>query len=478
MAVGDNGILSRAKNAKEETDLSKEKEILELSISSAYTEESLYRELTLESLKNSLDSNFGNNETTLTENPDKTFTIKIKKSGNEYQLTKTGKKINVNKVKDKSPAELAGSGTEVEPYLIESIEDLIFFSYQVREGIENYEGKYIELTTDLNFASSNSYVNPNSNYSQYGYDGNIKNSIDKNGFIPIGELSSSGTDSQKVFKGTFDGKYHNVINLNIGQNLQLSKNENGNIGFFSSNLGIIKNLKLILNCDVSIQCEEWASVGIVSAVNQGTIQNCSVNGLITYTADSKGINLGGLVGDNYGGIIENCFSNMKLTLNVINAKWLRVGGICGTLDKITTVKNCYNTGNITVSIDNGELLQNYIGGVIGTVYSDAIIENIYNLGKISEITSLDKGLILDSCIAYYMPDKNYKNKAYSLNDLVSTENPSSIIKNNFTLKTKNELQGSAGVTLLNQDNDNPIWIEDTIEINNGYPIFKWQTENN
>ena len=232
MVVGENGVLNRAQDAKQKTDLAKEKENIQFSIASGYSPESLYREISLSYLQESLDSHFGKNEATAKENPDGTFTVKVKATGNEYQLTKTGQEINVNKVKDKEPAVLSGTGSKEDPFLIESIEDLIFFSYQVREGINNYEGKFVELATDLNFASSNSYVNPNcEDYSEYGYTGKIKEQIDKNGFIPIGS-SSLGND--KYFKGIFDGNYHSIYNINLDSS-SLDRNEGGSIGLFTFN---------------------------------------------------------------------------------------------------------------------------------------------------------------------------------------------------------------------------------------------------
>ena len=47
--------------------------------------------------------------------------------------------------KDETPWELAGSGTEEDPYLIESIEDLVAFSNSVNEG-NRYSSKYVKLT--------------------------------------------------------------------------------------------------------------------------------------------------------------------------------------------------------------------------------------------------------------------------------------------------------------------------------------------
>lgn len=47
--------------------------------------------------------------------------------------------------KDETPWELAGSGTKEDPYLIESIEDLVSFSNDVNEG-NSYSNKYVKLT--------------------------------------------------------------------------------------------------------------------------------------------------------------------------------------------------------------------------------------------------------------------------------------------------------------------------------------------
>ena len=71
----------------------------------------------------------------------------------------------VEKVEDETPWELAGSGTEAEPYLIESIEDLVAFSNSVNEG-NHYEDKYVKLTRTLEFNSSLSYDNPNTKVSE------------------------------------------------------------------------------------------------------------------------------------------------------------------------------------------------------------------------------------------------------------------------------------------------------------------------
>ena len=198
MVVGDNGVLTNAQKAKTTTDLAKEKEGVELAIASSYTEESNYSKIGLENLRNSISKEFGE-EAKVEKNPDGTYTIKVMKSGNEYQITEKGTSLDVPVVKDEKPGELAGSGTEDSPYLIESIEDLVAFSHKVGNG-ESYENQYVKLATDLNFASSNSYVDPDCNGEQYGYDGKLKDAIDKEGFIPIGSTTREGNEYKNIFR--------------------------------------------------------------------------------------------------------------------------------------------------------------------------------------------------------------------------------------------------------------------------------------
>ena len=65
----------------------------------------------------------------------------------KYDLAKTEDIINesqtnivVEQVNDANPGTLEGVGTEENPYIINSIEDLVYFAYDVRNG-NNYDGK-------------------------------------------------------------------------------------------------------------------------------------------------------------------------------------------------------------------------------------------------------------------------------------------------------------------------------------------------
>ena len=463
LVVGENGILNRATDANKKTNLETEKEYLELATVAAYTEESGYRSFTLESLSDSLDNQFGKDETTATENPDGSFTVKIKKSKNEYQLTSTGAIINVNKVKDETPAFLAGEGTEGSPYLIESIEDLVFFSYQVREGIENYEGKYVELTADLNFASSDSYVNPNSALdSKYGYEGSIKDAIDKNGFIPIGSFELHEEEENR-FKGIFDGKYHKISNVNINSHIE-NNDDNLGIGFFSINSGTIKNLKLNEKSTINFNFEKYSGIGILAGINTefGSIINCIIDGNIGGSITSNtGMNFGGIAGAS-SGLIKGCVNNVNLELDLNSNTSTRIGGICGSQDnEMAVVKNCYNCGTIKFNKIGFSCIA---GGICGVAQGKN--SNSYSIGKIIDVSNIKN--TLGECVG----TNNIGENVYGLENTITTNSLSSI--NHKGVKSSNELKGSAGVTLLNNNNDESVWVEDENNINNGYPVLNWQ----
>ncbi len=79
---------------------------------------------------------------------------------------------------------LRGEGTREEPYLIESVEELVYFRDSVNAG-NDYEGCYILQTKNLDLEQISNWE-------------------------PIGVF-----DSENYFYGTYDGGGHWVSNLNI-----------------------------------------------------------------------------------------------------------------------------------------------------------------------------------------------------------------------------------------------------------------------
>ena len=139
----------------------------------------------------------------------------------DYEEMINGNYIEIEQVTDENPGVLEGNGTDTDPYIINSIEDLVYFANQVKSGI-TYSNQYVELGLSLDFNSEKSYGSNEKRYllneekMQYEETTNGGKSLKELlmnglGWMPIGDTK----DSNKSFKGTFDGKENVIKNLYI-----------------------------------------------------------------------------------------------------------------------------------------------------------------------------------------------------------------------------------------------------------------------
>ena len=318
---GDNGILTRASEAKEKTEQADKDEKIEL----ARTEDLI----------------------------------------NEY-VNGTG----VEQVTDENPGVLETEATDI--YIINSIEDLVFFAYDVKNG-NTYEGQTVKLGLNLDFNSTKSYVDPlRTDYGEYGYNGELKTLLTSGeGFLSIGDESSE-------FAGTFNGLNHILANVNIEK--QNVKN-NEYIGLFKQVSGQIMNLNLNVNINTSVE-QNIIFVGGIAGFNCGTIVNCKVSGNIKIksTGTNTDIRAGGIVGQSNNKKFEKCLNQINIEID--DGFNVSVGGVLGYGDISNEVNSCTNTGNITVRKTQGSIK---IGGVLGfqTVQNRMNFENSYNTGNIN-----------------------------------------------------------------------------------------------
>ena len=287
---------------------------------------------------------------------------------------------------------------------------------------------------------------------------------------------------QNVFVGTFDGKYHNIVNLKINGEFEEGEIEekSHSVGFFTFNYGTIKNLTIIINTTLTLHNEKHffnsgilvGVSGILNNPRRGIIENCEISGNMTINVSKYAFNLGGVCGA-LNGTMRNCSNNANILLNAdLNSS--RIGGVCGIVEAGSQMYNCYNKGNLTFNFIN----KGGAGGITGNVSSGSTLVNSYNIGKLIDNTKTSLGNVyLDECIGGKSGTSTIKN-IFGRGNLLTTSNENSIISSNFTPKSESELKGTAGVTLLNTDNDDPVWVEDTNNINGGYPILNWQADNN
>ena len=304
--TGDNGILTRANDAKEQTEIGTEKEQVQLAYIDANMQTKGER-ITEGQLQSALDNLVGENQTKAIDDND-SFWVKFQESGRYYRIDDFGNVTDSIEIKeDKTPGILPGTGTEEDPYVIMSIEDLVVFSNMTNgTGIKlnedgtaeeiteanKFENKYVILDTTLNFKSKLSYID----YTRTDF-GDINN----NGTVEelMQELTSgTGFTPINTFGGYFNGNNNEIQNIYI--------NRDASAGLFIGN-GIKK------------------------------IENIGITGNITSTQG----NACGIC--SYATIVENCWNKANVTGEGYGDL---AGASAGVCNYSPTIKNCYNTGKV------------------------------------------------------------------------------------------------------------------------------------
>ncbi len=270
---------------------------------------------------------------------------------------------------------------------------------------ENYSGKTVELTADIDLAPANGAL-----VSMYIDTGNnLPPSIaGKNSWIEIGQSTTN-----KVFSGIFDGNDYTISNIYINTNAAslglfgniedaIVKNVNitqSNIDVEHTRNTVLNNVgaivgyaidSQILNCTNSGTIEGSGIVGSIDADNGNSlIDNCHNYGLLYVTEDMNQAKIGGIAGSAYQNennqdismIIQNC-SNSGTISNQADGPsnngnmppQALAGGIVGQAITLK-IYNCYNTGSIMASTE-----RSYVGGIVGSLVAsrDLTLNNCYN----------------------------------------------------------------------------------------------------
>ena len=296
---GDSGIIKKSKEAKEQTEISEEKEVLDRATVQAMGNNKK-GDLIESELQEQLDKIASGGKTEVTDTGDE-FEVLFKESNRCYTLDKEG---NILEQQTIEKIEYAGDitkngqydGSAEKPYQISCIEDLVALSNMTNgKGIIYTNGKievlsakkpmtnkYIELTRSLNFKSNYSYADSSRiDFGDLNTNGTvepIKEELTKTdegciGFTPIGSNST-------IYY--FDGKNNTIKNIYI----HVLKSEKSEYVALFRGAGDVKNLRLtgtIIN-------EGWEAAGIACYANK--IENC-----INY-ADITGVNhVGGITSD-------------------------------------------------------------------------------------------------------------------------------------------------------------------------------------
>ena len=161
------------------------------------------------------------------------------------------------------------------------------------------------------------------------------------GWTPI------GTNYEKRYKGTFDGRGHTIKGLTVTTNDQF-------VGLFGylDKAGTVKNVVMEGIQITSNHVLMSGNTGGVVGYSWGTIENCSVSGSVSGT-----VYVGGVVGVQIGGSITGCSSSATVKGTV------DVGGVAGQTNSSATLTACYATGNVIIEMAPKKNIAG--GGLVG-----------------------------------------------------------------------------------------------------------------
>ncbi len=325
-----------------------------------------------------------------------------------------------------SVTEFEGEGTEANPYLIKTRDDLILLSDKVAEITEfdcttppattaycrAFLGKYFKVTADIDMQ----------NYK----------------FTPI------GNDWQHIFAGTFDGDNHTISNLyvdkktsyaglfgrtdtvcvikNIKFNGAIIKNQSSFSAVIAAwSLGSIENVE-VANAEINgTSYAVGAVAGIAYGITNAKVSDCEITSSYGYTGGvagevhapitnssatnvnilcasassaAPGLPTGGVVGNLYNTTMDNCYYSGAIDAYSKYSEYQTVGGVVGWASA-STVKNSFAVGTIR-TYGSGSVA----GGVVGFLRSD--VENCYFNGRVDGYSSRSTGGAFGRVQAYSM----------------------------------------------------------------------------
>ncbi|MBR0469861.1 MAG: hypothetical protein IJJ55_01445, partial [Clostridia bacterium] len=288
-----------------------------------------------------------------------------------------------------SPSFSGGSGTEEDPYLISTAEDMWELSNDCNSGSKyekKYASKYFKMTEDIDLGCSAAKQ-----------------------WIPIGNY-----DGRVYFSGDFNGDGHTITGLYIDNSAQ-------NQGLFgSTSQSTVRNLNVegtvkggsrvaginaysmsditINNCSFkgSVYAKDSYAGGIAAYVSGGNLKNCTNEATVTAGGECVGgiagtgycnisgcKNMGAVKGTRYvAGISGNSMSSLAngtisdcYNAGTITGTGSRIGGIVGQYYMNGSVTKCYNTGDVNGGSE--------VGGIVGDLSPDETVSSCFNIGNIS-----------------------------------------------------------------------------------------------
>lgn len=270
-----------------------------------------------------------------------------------------------------------GNGTEDDPYIIKTPEELAYISHIVLDG-QNTKGMYFSLANDIDLTG-----------------------ID---WTPIGMYYSEKLGDKAPFNGIFRGNGYSVTGLTNMYDMSGSYVSVGLFGYIESSAEIsdlnVTDADITASLRTGSSDGDWYAgqskyIGVLVGINKGNVSNCTVSGqlkinhgdLAAYT--KRNVYVGGIAGRCEDASIrssENNASVIYTRTDDVECDPIYIGGITGYAEASEITGECVNNGDI--SFENEAFTTNYMGGVTAYADSRSKISNCTNNG---DVTRTDGG---------------------------------------------------------------------------------------
>ena len=315
-----------------------------------------------------------------------------------------------------------GSGSESDPYLIESAAQLAGLAYDINnDNLVDYKGKYYKLMKDIDLASKPwTPIGNKTHFPHLRLDGNGKSiinlkvdesdgyaglfywlsgtsstekSVVRNLTIRNAEVKTGGRDAGVIVGFT---SFTEIMDCRVDGAVTSAYCAGGIVG--SGDPSII-NCRADVNVTVNAPAPTSTSrpvsvaagglIGDISFNNEqdNTITNCTVRGTVTVSNQDQSesrndFHAGGVAGLAFANVMD-CTSYAEI--NSTYEKEVHVGGLVGTVGTGGEIKNCSAYGTV-----HGKK-NNFVGGAYG--YAVGNHEKVHFGGKIENIPDVGTGAV-------------------------------------------------------------------------------------
>ena len=264
-----------------------------------------------------------------------------------------------------------GQGTENDPFLISTEEDLLNLSaYTNGADYKYFVGKNYRQTTAIYMTSAN--------------------------FAPICASAEHG------FTGHFDGNGKIIYDLNINKTTD-------NTGLFGCmNAGLIEDIHISASGTNYSTIKGKANVGaVVGRMAGGTIKDC---GFGRTTVEGTGNCCGGVVGYSINGTVSNCSIGASCSVESVGNS---VGGIIGKVETGNTIERC-EVKSCTITG------KQYVGGVAGYMRGNSVVNACVSGAKIVG-TNADNSVQCGGVVGYIRQTTTASDNSIVINCIYSRD---------------------------------------------------------